>query len=146
MDYTSPDTDSLNRQGSKTNQTVDSMFSESTSPRQIVISEIEKIRFRFFDGTQWLDQWDSTSQPVKPRAVEISFFVTSGMAEDDTKLTDSIDPSPASLANLEEKEIPTYRLVIALTDEQKDVPSNTTDKSPFQLRSLGSTDAKGEIE
>jgi prepilin-type N-terminal cleavage/methylation domain-containing protein len=38
--------------------------------------EVEAVQFRYYDGSQWLDQWDSISEGGLPQAVEISLAVT----------------------------------------------------------------------
>ena len=42
-----------------------------SSAGDILAPEVEAIEFRYFDGTQWLLEWDSTEQESLPIAVEI---------------------------------------------------------------------------
>ena len=42
---------------------------------QLVASEIAEIQFRYFDGNNWTQQWDSDEEGGFPRAVEISIVV-----------------------------------------------------------------------
>jgi hypothetical protein len=42
---------------------------------QLVASEIAEIQFRYFDGNDWTQQWDSDEEGGFPRAVEISIVV-----------------------------------------------------------------------
>jgi hypothetical protein len=39
--------------------------------RQLLAPEVVELQFAFFDGTQWLDQWDASLQTTAPLAVEI---------------------------------------------------------------------------
>ncbi len=42
---------------------------------QLVASEIAEIGFRYFDGNDWADAWDSENEGGFPRAIEISIVV-----------------------------------------------------------------------
>ncbi len=53
---------------------------QSTSTAQpdaavILAPEVQSLEFRYFDGSQWLNQWDSTANGGVPRAVEISVYL-----------------------------------------------------------------------
>ena len=42
---------------------------------ELLAAEVAEIGFRYFDGRDWLDAWDSTSSHKFPAAVEISVIV-----------------------------------------------------------------------
>lgn len=37
--------------------------------------EVQDLQFRYFDGTQWLDQWDTTERSGLPMAVQIAIWL-----------------------------------------------------------------------
>ena len=40
-----------------------------------VARDVVLINFRYYDGSDWLDQWDSTQSHKLPKAVEVTIFV-----------------------------------------------------------------------
>jgi hypothetical protein len=73
------------------------------SGAQLLASEVTFLQFRYFDGFEWLDMWDSTLFGALPRAIEIVI----GFQPWDDDLV-ALPGQPAS----ESTEI--YRLVVAL--------------------------------
>ena len=51
---------------------------------QLVANEIVQLQFRYFDGTDWLQQWDSAENKGFPSAVEISIVVDTNLLADPT--------------------------------------------------------------
>lgn len=43
--------------------------------RDLQVSEIDLVRFRYFDGRAWLETWDNVAQTTLPQAIEISLHV-----------------------------------------------------------------------
>jgi prepilin-type N-terminal cleavage/methylation domain-containing protein len=43
---------------------------------QLLAPEVEALQFRYFDGTQWLEQWDSSTMGSLPMAIEIQIKLT----------------------------------------------------------------------
>jgi prepilin-type N-terminal cleavage/methylation domain-containing protein len=41
----------------------------------VLAPEVASLEFRYFDGSQWLTEWDTTTQGGVPRAVEISIYL-----------------------------------------------------------------------
>jgi hypothetical protein len=65
-----------------------------------VAEEVQTIRFRYFDGSQWLDQWDSVAMRRLPRAIEIII---------------GFDTASFNLRDFDEKQHSgKYRLVVAV--------------------------------
>ncbi len=52
------------------------------STTELLAPEIVEISFRYFDGEEWFDQWDSEEEGAFPRAVEISIVVDPRRKED----------------------------------------------------------------
>ena len=82
------------------------MVSEPDSFSQLVAAEIAQITFRYFDGTDWLDDWDSAENGGFPPAIEIIVV---------------IDPSRISKSNttysyngFDQETMETYRTVVHL--------------------------------
>ena len=51
---------------------------------QLIANEIVRIQFRYFDGTDWLSQWDSAENAGFPSAVEVSIVVDTNPLADPT--------------------------------------------------------------
>ncbi|MGW8257713.1 MAG: hypothetical protein ACWGMZ_09535 [Thermoguttaceae bacterium] len=51
-------------------------ISQTTDNLVPLAPEVESIEFRYFDGVDWWDSWDSISQSSLPRAVLISLWIT----------------------------------------------------------------------
>ena len=51
---------------------------------QLVATEVVQVQFRYFDGTDWQDQWDSVENEGFPSAVEINILVDSNPQDDPT--------------------------------------------------------------
>jgi len=86
-------------------RTVDPQSGQASSTGSIAASdvlaeEVQAIRFRYFDGSQWLDQWDSVAMRRLPRAVEIVI----GFTATDSALRDLDDQQQSGW----------YRLVVAV--------------------------------
>lgn len=52
-------------------------LSLSTGKQELLAPEVNSLAFRYFDGTSWYTQWDSTTQQGLPTAVEIQLGVAS---------------------------------------------------------------------
>jgi hypothetical protein len=44
----------------------------------LLAPEVNGLQFRYFDGTQWYDQWDSLEMDALPLAVEVTLFLDTG--------------------------------------------------------------------
>ena len=58
-------------------------------PLHLISPQVRAIRFRYLDGRDWKDRWDSVAQHMLPTAVEVSLT---------WKLTDGSESSPLELA------------------------------------------------
>lgn len=45
---------------------------EGTPEGELLASEVTGLQFRYFDGVEWLDSWDSTTEERLPNAVEVT--------------------------------------------------------------------------
>jgi len=73
---------------------------DRVTPGDVLAKEVQTIRFRYFDGSQWLDQWDSVAMRRLPRAIEIVI----GFSEADFALRDFDEKQHSG----------SYRLVVAV--------------------------------
>lgn len=102
---------------------------------QLVAAEVVNLEFRYFDGTTWVLEWDSSSAGGLPLAVEISITLA--------------DPSAAQLANASvsrNNAETTYRLVVTLplaeaAIGEEEASSGTTDETGEQ--GSGNTEQTG---
>jgi hypothetical protein len=70
-------------------------------PEQLLAPEIVQLRFRYFDGATWYDQWDSSTAGYLPRAVEVTIGLEPPPAGQGFLMTPPVSASSE-----------TYRLVI----------------------------------
>lgn len=93
--------------------------------------EVVAVEFRYHDGSDWLDAWDSSSMGALPRAVEITLLLVSA---------DTADPDPAApsldlgLSADADSELRRYRLVVNIPAESPEQPmagADMDDWDPF---------------
>jgi prepilin-type N-terminal cleavage/methylation domain-containing protein len=60
---------------------------------KIIAPEVVSIQFRYFDGTTWLDMWDSTAYGALPQAIEVTLGFRAPLVEQDSSLTASPAPT-----------------------------------------------------
>jgi len=77
---------------------------------QMLAPEINYLEFRYFDGTQWLTEWDSDELGGLPVAVEITIGIDPAYGLDEAS-TDVSELREASMADMTEY---LYRLVVRL--------------------------------
>jgi hypothetical protein len=109
----------------------------------VIAPEVASLEFRYFDGTQWLTQWDSTAMGGVPRAVEIAIYLYDEVA----------DPQSPNDANLAATGVGTvmnnpdnyYRMVVHLPSgiPLSAVPPVATDDTAQQGASSGGTSQNG---
>lgn len=61
------------------------------SAAQVQCREVSQIRFQYFDGSQWLQEWDSTQLNMMPQAVEITLTLRTRLPADSLN-EDTADP------------------------------------------------------
>lgn len=60
---------------------------------KIIAPEVVSIQFRYFDGTTWLDAWDSTAYGALPQAIEVTLGFRAPLVEQQSTLLTST-PAP----------------------------------------------------
>jgi hypothetical protein len=65
----------------------------SSQNASVLAPEVASLEFRYFDGTQWLTQWDSTAMKGVPRAVEIAIYLNddANNSQPNTSATPPVD-------------------------------------------------------
>lgn len=58
----------------------DQLLAESGT---VIAEEVNLLEFRYFDGTDWLDAWDSRTSGTLPRAIEVTIGFESAVADPD---------------------------------------------------------------
>jgi hypothetical protein len=76
----------------------------------LLAPEVNRLEFRFYDGTSWYTEWDSEQMESLPVAVEITVGIDPAFGADPTTL----DATAASDAALEESQENLYRMVVHL--------------------------------
>ena len=83
----------------------------------LVAPEVLGLQFSFFDGTQWLQQWDSSQQGL-PWLVQISLAMQSGRGELTEKLLPGIQLGVFSLADRQAYGVEVHQIVVAIPGAQ----------------------------
>jgi prepilin-type N-terminal cleavage/methylation domain-containing protein len=65
---------------------------EFTSVDAVEAKEVSKIEFRYFDGTQWQETWDSTELKALPTAIEIVITLQQPDTSENQGSADTSDP------------------------------------------------------
>jgi hypothetical protein len=87
--------------------------------------EVFMIQFRYFDGQQWLEEWDSAQIGGVPTAVEITLVLQS--AADDAQQPFAMDAS--MFASIDPSQV--YRMVVHLpASEPIDSTATSTGATP----------------
>jgi type II secretory pathway pseudopilin PulG len=94
---------------------------DPTTPKefsQLVAAEVVQIGFRYFDGQQWVSQWDSEEFGGFPTAVEVNVVI-------DSNPVDETPNDPDDFSNRDDGRFESYRSVVHLplaefTDEEED--------------------------
>ena len=77
---------------------------------ELIAPEVVALEFRYFDGTQWLEQWDTAEQGGLPVAVEIALAVSSPERAEDADMLSLFSPDTQDIAA--DQRI--YRLLVQL--------------------------------
>ena len=80
---------------------------DTTSEAELLAPEVGSVQFRYFDGVEWLESWDSSTEERLPNAVEVTLEFRS--------IADSEDQSDVLAGGLaSELDDKPFRFVIAL--------------------------------
>jgi hypothetical protein len=64
---------------------------ETPASEDLLAPEVTEISFRYFDGTNWTDAWDSQATGALPRAVEMTFGFWNPPRRNDARARKSLD-------------------------------------------------------
>jgi hypothetical protein len=91
-------------------------------PGELLAPEVVTVEFRYYDGTQWLTEWDSATLGGLPMAVEVAIAMVS-----DPSLTEMVTSgSLFDLVGIEQENYSVYRLLIQLPAAVAATESETT--------------------
>ena len=76
------------------------------SAAKLIAREVSSVTFRYFDGGQWLEEWDSTARNELPKAIEI--VITLRDEQPTESLLSSDEPTPYAFPET------THRMVVPL--------------------------------
>lgn len=65
---------------------------DQMSAAKIMAPEVRSISFRYYDGAQWQEEWDSTALNLLPTAIEITLVLFTPEPADQTQRSPSEDP------------------------------------------------------
>lgn len=84
--------------------------------QDVLAPEVAAVEFRYFDGTEWYEEWDSAQAGGLPLAVEICLAVISKRQRGEAGQTSQTASGLSSLA--EDQEVLIYRLLVHLPTAQ----------------------------
>ena len=111
------------------------------SSAQLLAEEVVGLGFEYFDGTEWLTEWDSSSQGL-PRAIKIWLSVqpTYGMTDEElAKAAGGVPPEPTDMYFT--VSLPTTPLVVPAASETTDASSSTSASTSSATSSTTTTGA-----
>jgi type II secretory pathway pseudopilin PulG len=82
---------------------------------RLLAAEVETLAFRYFDGTEWYDTWNSVEQERLPIAVEITLSIAAAVGQ--SRASSSASNGAGTVSEV-------YRLVVPLAAAE---PADTTD-------------------
>ena len=86
---------------------------------QVLAPEVTAVAFRYFDGSQWLESWDSSAQGALPLAVEVTLWLVPAAGE---------EPQQTALSSDSGEE--TVRLVVYLPGASSSAAPTAGDSAP----------------
>jgi len=100
---------------------------EDTSNQEPLAAEVVDIEFQYYDGNEWVSEWDSTENNGLPMAVEISLTITRPQHSESPG-----GMSGGSSNSAKESDAHTYTLMVSLPVAQPTTvqSSGTTDSTP----------------
>ena len=111
--------------------------------------EVSAVEFRYHDGTDWLEEWDTETAGSLPKAIEITLFLPTVSTSQSTGTASST----SNADSLDESAEVSYRLVVSLplagdsksTDDES-LDSILDESSMSGLGSTGGTSSTGGTE
>ena len=100
--------------------------------------EVISLEFAFFDGTQWLTQWDSSTQSL-PWLVQINLAMQSASGLRAGKLEPGTQISMLSLDDRQQYGVQIYELVVAIPGAQLRAADAATADQAAGMDSVGMT-------
>ena len=112
----------------------------------ILAPEVKLLEFRYFDGTDWYEEWDTSTRKALPVAVEIQI----GVQTSDKELGEEVDVRRSLLEDRPEVEYLVYRRVVWIPLGEPSTPttdgatsSTTGSESGSSSSSSSSTSGSG---
>jgi hypothetical protein len=101
---------------------------EDTSNQEPLAAEVVDIEFQYYDGNEWVSEWDSTENNGLPMAVEISLTITKPQHSEGLRGMSGGGSSNSA----KESDAHTYTLMVSLPVAQPTTvqSSGTTDSTP----------------
>jgi hypothetical protein len=102
----------------------------------LVAPEVIALEFSYFDGVEWLLQWDSSSQSL-PWLIQISLAMQSASASEDVYLEPGTPISTMPYADRQAYGIEVYELVVAIPGAQITAGAAMSEDQAAGMDSLG---------
>lgn len=102
----------------------------------LLAPEVVALEFAYFDGVDWLYEWDSSTQSL-PWLVEITLAMQSTSASEVTQLAPGVSISMMSLADRQAYGVEVYQLVVAIPGAQLQAADVASADQAAGMESMG---------
>lgn len=102
----------------------------------LLAPEVVVLEFAYFDGVDWLYEWDSSTQSL-PWLVEITLAMQSASASEVAQLAPGVSISMMSFADRQAYGIEVYQLVVAIPGAQLHAADATSADQAAGMESMG---------
>ncbi|MBN1589791.1 MAG: prepilin-type N-terminal cleavage/methylation domain-containing protein [Pirellulales bacterium] len=83
--------------------------------------EVTAVEFRYYDGNEWLESWDTATTGTLPKAIEIRLYLTP-VSSDDQRLLQASNGTTGSSAELPDVQ---YRLIVPIVFQEASATAST---------------------
>lgn len=102
----------------------------------LLAPEVVALEFAYFDGVDWLYEWDSSTQSL-PWLIEITLAMQSASASEVTQLAPGVSISMMSMADRQAYGVEVYQLVVAIPGAQLHAAAAASADQAAGMESMG---------
>ncbi len=102
----------------------------------LLAPEVVAIEFMYYDGVDWLTEWDSSTQSL-PWLIEVSLAMQSATASETSQLAAGISISMMSFEDRQAYGVEVYQLIVAIPGAQLRAADATSADQAAGMESLG---------
>lgn len=108
----------------------------SMNSGDMIASEVVALEFSYYDGMQWLTQWDSSQQGL-PWLIQITLALQDPVAAEKNSLDGGINLRTTSAAELESSGVKVFQLAVAIPGAALQAASSATGSTGSGMEAMG---------